>query len=269
MIRELHIARSIQAHYVGQPEIKFYADGVLKKTITSPPSHSNYRTRTFTLPEAIVGHIFHVTSSLSTETTMNIVTEPLSSFTDQILWHYYEVTHTGSVNVSLYLDDTLKVGDGDDADSATIKKNLTTTASQNTVKVYLPTMSYGRVPHVKSDITDTGQIVRWNPVSLPLRFYKKFGGVREWQITYNGIVFVDLFIDGQKIGDTYQFDQKFNDSGAATYGTETFMMPENSGGRIFQYVQVAGDGDIVSFETDAHPIDPEPAVVEGESPIQQ
>ena len=262
MIRNLNIARAVKAHYIGQPTFTLHVDGASTGVSISPPTNGDiYKTRVLTIPEATVGNTFHITSSQTTETNFEVVKEPLSNYEEELLWHYYKITYTGDVNVSLYVDDVLKVGDGDDASTATAKKALTTTLSQNTKKVYLPAMSYGRVPHVRSDSADTGHIVKWSPVALPLAFYKRFEGVAEGQITYNGVVFVDFYIDGEKIGDTYQFDQKFNATGAATYATKTFLFPENSGGRIFQYVQVAGDGDIVTLETDAHQLDPSPAVV--------
>ena len=102
-------------------------------------------------------------------------------------------------------------------------------------------------------------MLRFNPVALPVRFYKTLEGVSECQITYKGNVFVDFFIDGEKLGDTYQFEEQFDSSGTVIYGVEKFLLPENSGGYVFQYAQVGGSGDIISVETDAHPLDFEPS----------
>ena len=152
------------------------------------------------------------------------------------------------------------VGDGDDSSASTSKKTLTTSKIQETVKVYLPALSYGRLPHVLNDKSDAGNILGWNPIALPVRFYKTLEGVSECQITYKGDVFVDFYIDGVKLGDTYQFDEQFDDTGTSIYAVESFLLPENSGGYVFQYIQISGDGDIISVETDAHQLDLQPAM---------
>ena len=68
--------------------------------------------------------------------------------------------------MSLFLDNELIVGDGDDADATTNGQVLNDKTA--TKKVYLPALSYGRLPHVINDITDDGDILKWNPVALPL-----------------------------------------------------------------------------------------------------
>ena len=157
------------------------------------------------------------------------------------------------------MDNDLLVGDGDDASATTLKKTLTTSKIQETIKVYLPALSYGRIPHVLNDKSDAGNILRFNPVALPVRFYKTLEGVSECQITYKGDVFVDFFLDGEQLGDTYQFDAQYDGNGKSIYGVQKFLLPENSGGYVFQYSQISGDGDIISVETDAHPLEFEPS----------
>ena len=187
------------------------------------------------------------------------------SYNTQVVWHYYEITFTGTVNVSLYLDNVLLVGDGDDAVSTTDKKTLVTTKTQETTKVYLPALSYGRVPHVLNDITDAGQVLSWRPVALPARFYNTLEGVSEAQITYKDQVFVDLFIDGEKSGDTYQFEAEYDSLGNMIYTTKKFYVEGQTIGRVFQYIQSGGVGDVATFETDAHVVDEEqPRVTEPE-----
>ena len=133
---------------------------------------------------------------------------------------------------------------------------------QDTKKVYLPALSYGRLPHVIHDVSDTGDVLKWSPVALPVRFYKTLEGVSECQITHKGVVFVDFYLDGEKLDETYQFDPTYDELGNSIYSVKKFLLPENPGGYVFQYIQVSGDGDIISVETDAHPLDFEPTLSE-------
>ena len=257
----LMIMRSITVMYKSQPQIAVSLDGSSIFTVSASilPSHTNFKPRIISLPSGNIGYFPHFSSTDSQNIAdFNFGMEPANRFVDQVLWHYYEITFTGTVNVSLYVDNTLKVGDGDDASSSTNKKTLTTTKTQETVKVYLPALCYGRIPHVLNDKTDTGQVISWNPVSLPARFYKTLEGVSEGQITYRGSVFVDFFIDGNKIGETYQFDSVSTPSQGEVYTSSKFYFSESVGGHVFQYIQVSGDGDIISIDTDAHQLDLEP-----------
>lgn len=265
MIRDLVVLRSVVAHYKNNspgasngPSIKIYMDGDLKKEITDTPSQDLYKTRTFTAPDGVVGYIPHVTTNSTFNTDLQINAEPVSGYSEQILWHYYEVTFRGTVNVSLYLDGELIRGDGDGLDTTYEQVTLTTTKEIETAKAYLSPLAYGRLPHVVNDSDDTGNIVKWRPVALSARFYTGLRAATEGQITYRGDCVVCFYFDGKKIGDNYVFKGSTNKYGNDIYSTERFYLDENHGGRIFQYEQVSGDGDIISVETDAHPLDYEP-----------
>ena len=69
---------------------------------------------------------------------------------------------------------------------------------------------------------------------------------------------MDFFIDGNKIGETYQFDSVSTPSQGEVYTSSKFYFSESVGGHVFQYIQVSGDGDIISIDTDAHQLDLEP-----------
>lgn len=261
-IRNRIILRAIRLHYVGSPTISVYLDGAEVKIVDDLDSNSTYKTRTVTMPVGKVGFIPHVTSSSSDFTEITYITEDPQLFMEQRLWHYYEITFTGTVNVSLFLDEVLKVGDGDGLDSTKDRKTLVTTKNQNTVKVYLPPLSYGRVPHVLNDTDDTGEIISWLPIVLPARFYKTIQGASEGQITYKGECFVDFFVDGDRMGDTYHFPAIKDGNNNVIYSSSKFYLNDDLVGRVFQYRQVEGSGDILDIETDAHPLDLEPATVQ-------
>tara|TARA_Y100000310_G_scaffold20053_1_gene19555 strand:+ start:6745 stop:8046 length:1302 start_codon:yes stop_codon:yes gene_type:complete len=257
----LMVLRGITLLYKSSPQFTVSLDGSSVQAIAAStvPTQTKYAPRNITLPSGHIGYFPHFESTSTSDIAdFNFITEPAASYSDQIVWHFYEVTFSGTVNVSLYVDNVLLVGDGDDASATTTKKTLTTSKMQETIKVYLPALSYGRLPHVLNDKSDAGNVLRWNPVVLPVRFYKTLEGVSECQITYKGNIFVDFYLDGEKLGDTYQFDGQFDATGTSIYAVEKFLLQDNVGGYVFQYIQVAGDGDIISVETDAHPLEVEP-----------
>ena len=262
---ELSVVRSLRLIYKGSPQVVMSLDGSVLKTIATNtlPNNSEYKPKTISVPSGSIGYFPHFTSTDSSNIAdFSFVTEPSGFYSDQVVWHFYEITFKGTINVSLYLDNVLVVGDGDDADNNTTKKTLTTTKVQDTKKVYLPALSYGRLPHVIHDVSDTGDVLKWSPVALPVRFYKTLEGVSECQITHKGVVFVDFYLDGEKLDETYQFDPTYDELGNSIYSVKKFLLPENPGGYVFQYIQVSGDGDIISVETDAHPLDFEPTLSE-------
>ena len=140
------------------------------------------------------------------------------------------------------MDNDLLVGDGDDASATTLKKTLTTSKIQETTKVYLPALSYGRIPHVLNDKSDAGNILRFNPVALPVRFYKTLEGVSECQITYKGDVFVDFFLDGEQLGDTYQFDAQYDGNGKSIYGVRSSYSQKTLVVMFFSILRSVGMG---------------------------
>ena len=269
MIRDLNVMRSIVTHYRSNapsdsngPEFKIFMDGSLRESLSNTPTHSTYKTRTFTVPDSVLGYIPHVTCDSQFVSDIQVFTEPVRDYSTQILWHYYEITFRGTVNVSLFLDGDLIKGDDAGRNTEYEKVTLTTARELRTAKVYAPPMSYGRLPHVLNDPSDSGNIVKWRPVALEARFYTPLRAATEGQITYRGDCNVCFYMDGNKIGDAYLFKGKRNQYGRSIYATERFYLDENTGGRVFQYDQIGGDGDIISLETDAHPLDYEPVAEE-------
>ena len=264
MQRPLSVLRSLRLMYKGRPQISVSLDGSAVKTIATNtlPNHTQYEPASFSFASGHIGYNPHFSSTdPSNIADYAFVSEPAGTYSEQTLWHYYEVTFRGTVNVSLFLDNELIVGDGDDANATTNKTVLTTAKPQETKKVYLPALSYGRLPHVINDITDNGDILKWNPVALPARFYKSVQGVSECQVMHKGDAYIQFYLDGEELGEEYHLETFYDELGNSVYHVEKLYLPENMGGRVFQYRQTSGEGDILSVETDAHPIDFEPITV--------
>lgn len=251
-LRERQLLTGVQVHYKGAPTINVFADGSSKLSFTAP-NHTTYKTRLFSAPAGTYGHIFDITSNSTEMLDYGFLTASPRQFTEQLIWHYYNVTFTGTVSVTLFLDEVERVG------GSISTKTLTTTKGQETVKVYMPALAYGRVPHVTNATADTGEIFRWEPVQLPARFYSQEKSVSEIKVTYKGNVTLCLYFDGVKIGDEIQLKgEKDGYSETDVYTTESIYIESGSIGRVFQWAQISGDGDIISVETDAHSMEQEP-----------
>ena len=70
-----------------------------------------------------------------------------------------------------------------------------------------------------------------------------------------------LYIDGEKIGDEIQLSGEKDNSGREIYVTESQYIETGVIGRVFQWAQVSGTGDIISLETDAHIIEEQPVSI--------
>ena len=252
--RERLILNAVKLHYKGAPTVSVFKDSSLATTFTAP-SHSTYKTKTFSVPAGTYGHIFDVTTNSTDMGDYELLTVPPSAYREQLLWHFYEIVFSGSVNVSLFLDEEERLGSGQYGAS------LSTTKSQDTQKVYMPALSYGRVPHVTNLASDTGEVYSWNPVQLPARFYSGIKSVSEIKITYRGNINVCLYMDGEKIGDEIQLSGEKDNSGREIYVTESQYIETGVIGRVFQWAQVSGTGDIISLETDAHIIEEQPVSI--------
>ena len=273
MIRDLVVLRSVEAHYKNNapndangPGLSMFMDGSLKKSISDAPAHSTYKTRIFTAPDGAMGYIPHITSDAQFNVDLKINADPVSAFSEQILWHYYEITFRGTVHISLYLDGTLIRGDGDGEQDDKQRVVLTTSKEIDTAKAYLTPLAYGRMPHVVNDSDDSGDIDKWRPIALTARFHTSVKAATEGQITYRGDCNVIFYFDGKQIGDPYLFKGERNEYGNEIYTTKRFYLSEDTLGQVFQYIQVDGSGDIIAVETDAHQLDLEPLTVPSTDP---
>ena len=76
-----------------------------------------------------------------------------------------------------------------------------------------------------------GTISQCELVVVPVASYTSVREISEIQMTYEGVVTLDFYFDGVKIGDSREF---ISDK----YKTEKFYMPAGTKGNLFQYIQV-------------------------------
>jgi len=250
MIRERQILDSVILHYTGQPSsVSVSLDGVSVASITNLPNHTSQKSRRVSLPAGNIGYIPQFSTDSTTRIDAEFVLIPADRFQEQLIWHYYEVTYSGTVSVSVDLDENNIVLD-QELTIPNIAK-VSTPKKTHTKKVYLPPLSFGYVPHLRNKTNDAGDITNAKPVALPLRFYQGEQTLSEGQITCVGDLQVQFYMDGRELGSPYQFDQETHDTGLPKYVTKKFYFPSGSIGHIFQWNQVSGDGDIAKIETDA------------------
>lgn len=250
MIRDRIILQAVKLHYKGDiPSATVSLDGSSKATIADLPVHNVHRTRRVSLPAGLSGFVPQFSANHATKIDANFEAVSASLFNEQQIWHYYEITYTGTVNVSVFIDENLVV----DSKELTLPNvHGTSNAKQtHTQKVYLPPLSFGYVPHVFNNTSDAGDIVSAKPVTLPVAHYRGIRAVAEGQITYIGDIQVQFYMDGRELGDPYQFDEKTHSTGLPKYVTEKFYFPAGSIGHIFQWEQTSGTGNIAMLETDA------------------
>ena len=352
MIRDLITLESVTVSYKNQPSnVSISMDGQAVALISDLPSHAEYFSRRSSVPPESSGFVPHfATDSVSfVDHKFNVL--PASEFDQQLIWHYYEVTISGAVNVSLYLDGDTKIPGKNlqvpfsesflnrqstasdpfvvltpsvvsntqkiegfttdqmsninindsvsfapvgafftvpssdafagilsgvfvsrkEGNAILLNKPVSTTSttyisflktislrkSYHTVRVYYPPLSYGYTPHISNVTGDAGYIIKAKPVSLPARFLSKSATMSEGQITYQGTIQVQFYLDGNALGEPYIFKGERNSTGAYKYITKRFYLPSGSTGRVFQW-NLVGDygadgayGDIAFVETDA------------------
>jgi hypothetical protein len=354
MIRDYLTLESVAISYKGQPSnVTISMDGTAVSSIFDLPSHRNYATRRISVPSESSGFVPHFSTDSNSlvDHRFNII--PASAFDTQLIWHYYELSISGDVNVSLDLDGVNKVsgknlqvptseaynerkattantyivnapsattdsrliegftpaqmlnislndsvsliGQADPLDADIINLDdfagvlsgifvarkgetsillneavslgtstylgfMPTIADRkkyHTVKLYFPPLSYGYTPHVSNSTSDQGYIIKAKPVALPARYYSKSTSMSEGQITYQGTVRVQFYLDGNALGTPYQFIGERTSTGTAKYVTKKFPFPSGAIGRVFQW-NIDGDygtdgayGDVASIETDA------------------
>ena len=250
MIRDRIILQGVKLHYKGDISSAVVSlDGSTKSTVTDLPDHTVHRTRRMSLPAGLSGFVPQFSTNHGTKIDADFEAVSASAFNEQQIWHYYEITYTGTINVSVYIDENIVVS----AKQLTLPNvhDTTTPKQTHTQKVYLPPLSFGYAPHVFNNTADAGDIVSAKPVALPVAHYRGIRAVAEGQITYIGDLQVQFYMDGRELGNPYQFDEQTYTSGLPKYVTEKFYFPSGSVGHIFQWEQVSGEGNIAMLETDA------------------
>jgi hypothetical protein len=257
MIKDRQVFQSVLIEYEGKPIIKVTVDGtdVLTASGKTLPEHTVRQTRRVSLPQGAQGYVAQMSSSLTDITRYQFEGQPESSFSANILFHYYEITFNKSLQVKMYMDEDAIKPNNSSSNVVTLKPR--SGRIQDTVKVYFPPLSYGYIPHIEQVISSAqkGQILSSKPVALPIKYYKGLKTHTEYQVTYQGNVELALFMDGEQLSKEWLPEILIPQDGG--YKTHKDYFPSNSSGQVLQWVQTDGDGDIALFETDQTLLDTE------------
>lgn len=232
--------------YEGQPTISFSVDGVTSLSNQQLPNHSKVLQRRVALPAGMIGYKPQIVTSFQGSLQYQFEGIPEVEFNKHQLFHYMEVTFSGTVEFEIYVDEVRKRPNNNTDNSITLTAR--DSRKQDTRRIYFPPLSFGWVPHVKQVVNSSqdGQIFSSVARSLPPKFYKGEREHTEAQITYQGNVSLDVYMDGSKIGD-YQFTRNGYDKDA--YQTVQEYLPSGTRGNVLQWVQASGDGEVALFET--------------------
>ena len=257
MIKDRQVFQSFLIEYEGKPTVKVTVDGdnVLTATGKTLPEHTVRQTRRVSLPQGAQGYVAQMSSSLTDITRFQFESQSESSFSENILFHYYEITFNKSLQVKMYMDEVSVKPNNNIDKIVTLKPR--SGKIQDTVKVYFPPLSYGYIPHIEQVISSAqkGQILSSKPVALPVKYYKGLKTHTEYQATYQGNVELALFMDGELLSKEWLPEILIPQDGG--YKTHKDYFPSNSSGQVLQWVQTDGDGDIALFETDQTLLDME------------
>jgi len=244
MPRQVFTAVNIK--YKGQPTVSFSVDGVTGLGDQQFPNHTKLLQRRVALPPGMIGFTPQVVSPFQGSFTYQFEGLPEVEFSQHQLFHYFEVTFSGTVEFAVYVDEVIKKPSMGTSDSITLTAR--DDRKQDTRRIYFPALSFGWIPHVKHIVNSSqdGQIFSSRPKALPARFYKGEREHTEAQITYQGNVNLDVYMDGTKVGD-YQLSANRYDENA--YQTIQEYLPSGTRGNVLQWVQSSGDGEVALFET--------------------
>ena len=260
MIREMKYVQGAFINYEGSIEgLSLYCDGSLKQTLTGLPEHDYHLTRRVTFNAGFAGFVNQLYADHNGVLDYGLIEAPVTAFQEQQLWHYYDVTYNGDVKVTMFLDEQ-QVDDGYnlkhpnivDYGSGLIQRQT------HTLKIFMPPLAFGRVPHIVTDDSKKGQILNVTPVALPVRFYNKLQSVDEIQVTFAGEVGLMFYMDGVQLGKDYHLNSNVDSDGRGLYTSQKLYLSEGGTGTVFQWEQVSGSGDVVVVETNATLADMEP-----------
>ena len=244
MPRQVFTAANLR--YKGQPTISFSVDGVSGLSNQQFPNHTKLMQRRVALPPGMIGYTPQLVITFQDAMTYQFEGIPEVEFNQHQLFHYIEVTFSGTVEFAIYVDEVQKKPNNNTDNSITLTAR--DSRKQDTRRIYFPPLSFGWVPHVKQVVNSSqdGQIFSSVVRSLPPKFYKGEREHTEAQITYQGNVGLDVYMDGSKIGD-YQLTRNGYDKDA--YQTIQEYLPSGTRGNVLQWVQASGDGEVALFET--------------------
>ena len=146
MIKERNVFQSLLIEYTGKPTIKVTVDGdnVLTSTGRMLPEHLVRQTRRISLPKGSHGYVAQMSSDLTDITRYQFESKPESSFRENVLYHYYELTFNKNLQVKLFMDEvSIKPNNSTDK-SVTLKPR--NGRNQDTMKVYFHHLRMGIYP---------------------------------------------------------------------------------------------------------------------------
>ena len=257
MIKERNVFQSLLIEYEGKPTVKATVDGTHVLTASGKllPEHKVRKTRRISLPAGAQGNVAQMTADITDISRYQFESVPEAQFSENILYHYYEVTFNKSMQVKMYMDEVgIKPNAGiKNVISIQPRKGR----NQDTIKVYFPPLTYGYIPHIEQVVSSAqeGQILSSRAIALPAKYYKGLKSHSEFQVTYQGEVELALYMDGELLSKEWLPEIVIPQDGG--YKTHKDYFPANSSGQVLQWVQTDGDGDIALFETDQTLLDTE------------
>ena len=240
------VFHALNMRYKGQPTLSVTIDGVAKVSSQQMPSHSVMRNRRMELPAGVVGYVPQIQSTFTEALTTEFEPTPEGQYAQQQLFHFFEVQFDGTVELEIYSDEIRQVPNNSGETSITL--TVRDSKKQDTRRIYYPPLTYGWVPQLKHVVNSAqdGQVYKSALRSLPSRFSRGEKEHSEIQVTHQGDVTIDVFLDG-KILDTYGFDADRYDKNA--FITEKEYLPAGCTGNILQWIQKDGTGEVAMFET--------------------
>ena len=240
------VYHALNMRYKGQPTISVTIDGTAKVSSQQMPSHSVMKNRRLELPAGVIGYIPQVQSTFTGALTTAFDGVPEGQYAQQQLFHFFEVQFNGTVKLEIYADEVKKYLNN--AGVTDITLTVRDSKVQDTRRIYFPELTYGWVPQLKHvvDSSQDGQVFSSTLRALPSRFSRGEKEHSEIQITHQGDVVLDVFLDG-KILDTYSFGADRYDKDA--FITQKEYLPSGSTGNVLQWIQRSGDGEVAMFET--------------------
>ena len=240
------VFHALNMRYKGQPTLSVTIDGTSKVSSQQMPSHSVMRNRRMELPAGVVGYVPQIQSTFTGALTTEFEGAPEAQYVQQQLFHFFEVQFDGTVKLEIYSDEVLQVLNNSGETNITL--TVRDSKKQDTRRVYFPPLTYGWVPQLKHVVNSAqdGQVYKSVLRSLPSRFSRGEKEHSEIQVTHQGDVTLDVFLDG-KILDTYGFNADSYDKNA--FITEKEYLPAGCVGNVLQWIQKDGTGEVAMFET--------------------
>ena len=240
------VFHALNMRYKGQPTLSVTIAATAKVSSQQMPSHSVMKNRRMELPAGVVGYVPQIQSTFTGALTTEFEPTPEGQYAQQQLFHFFEVQFDGTVELEIYSDEVRQVPNNSGETSITL--TVRDSKKQDTRRIYFPALTYGWVPQLKHVVNSAqdGQVYKSMLRSLPSRFSRGEKEHSEIQVTHQGDVTLDVFLDG-KIMDTYSFDADSYDKNA--FITEKEYLPAGCVGNVLQWIQKDGTGEVAMFET--------------------